>query len=281
MRYVNVYYSKSNMRSRVVAQAMARGIRNASSDRVQMLPSDNYKGIDSDIAVFYGLSDRLSEIMQDYSAQAVAVHIDLGYWRRRIATRYDGYHKITINSRHPDAYFRNKKHSHFRFNQLGLRVDPWQNNTKHIMVAGMSAKAAIAEGFSPEEWEKRTIERLRSITDRKIIYRPKPNWSGATLIQGTEFQRNIDLRVALCNCHAVVTHHSNVAVDALLAGVPVFCERGVASVMSVNDYNMIETPLRPDDRNAWANDVAYCQWSLSEMSSGLPWKHLKSEGLLK
>ena len=38
---------------------------------------------------------------------------------------------------------------------------------------------------------------------------------------------------ALSNAWAWVTHHSNSAVDALLAGVPVHCEIGAAAAMSV------------------------------------------------
>ena len=41
-----------------------------------------------------------------------------------------------------------------------------------------------------------------------------------------------DLAVALRNCHAVCTHHSNVAVDALMAGIPVYSPYGVASVLA-------------------------------------------------
>lgn len=282
MLYVNVYYAPSNSRSKVLAQAMARGIKAISNDSVSLRPSVSYKGIDSDVAVFYGLAEGLSRVMTDYSSHAKAVYMDLGYWHRRIKGKYDGYHKISVNSRHPTAYFQKLKHSPSRFKQLGLNIAPWRRNDGgHILVAGMSAKAALAEGFEPEVWERNMVRELSLRTERKIIYRPKPNWSSARPIRGSELQRKVELDQALVNCHSVVTHHSNVAVDALLAGIPTFCWHGIASVMSLNMVDHIEKPYYPEGREQFAYDAAYCQWSIDEMAQGLPWKHLKNEGLIK
>ena len=85
---------------------------------------------------------------------------------------------------------------------------------------------------------------------------------------------------ALKGAWAVVTHHSNVAVDGLLQGIPAFCWQGVAAPLSSQDLTKIETPVYPDGREQWTADIAWCQWSIAEMKAGLPWLHLKSEGLI-
>ena len=36
----------------------------------------------------------------------------------------------------------------------------------------------------------------------------------------------------------------------------------------------IESPLMPD-RSQWLNNLAYCQWSISEIRRGLPWGRLR------
>ena len=38
----------------------------------------------------------------------------------------------------------------------------------------------------------------------------------------------------------------------------------------------------PDDerRQKWLNDVTFCQFSVTEMSEGVAWRHLKNEGLV-
>ena len=281
MLYVNVYYAPSNSRSKIIAQAMVKGIKASSNDCPSLLSSATYKGINSDVAIFYGLSEGLSRVMQDYSEHATAIYVDLGYWRRRISGKYDGYHKVTVNSRHPNEYFQKVKHSGHRFRQLGMDIKPWQRNDGHILVAGMSAKAALAEKIEPEVWERKMIGDMALSTKRKIIYRPKPNWSGARDIRNSFMQRKVELEDAFKDCHSVVTHHSNVAVDSILAGIPAFCWHGVAAKMSLQDINQINEPWYPEGREQWAFDIAHCQWSLEEMTQGLPWKHLKNEGLVK
>jgi len=43
---------------------------------------------------------------------------------------------------------------------------------------------------------------------------------------------------------------------------------------------LIEEPYRPKDRAQWAANVAYCQWSVMEIQTGLMWQYLKAEGMI-
>ena len=280
MASVNVYYAAGNFRSKLIAQAMTRGIRMVCNDKAKLLPSTYYRGVDSDIAVFYGLAEGLHRVFQEYSKYAKAVYVDLGYWHRRINTKYDGYHKVVVNGRHPTPYFQQVSHPKDRFQEMHIDIKPWRKGGSHVLIAGMSGKAAAAEGLIPEYWERNAVAQIKKLTERTVVYRPKPNYSNCHHIQGAVMQRNVELQNALINCHAVATHHSNVAVDAILAGVPAFCVEGVASPMSCDDLSKIEEPWMPDNRIQWASDIAYCQWSMVEIQNGLPWKHLKKEGLI-
>jgi len=250
--------------------------------RVDYKRSLEYRGKpEHDAAIFYGFSDGLRRIFDDYrKTTRRAVYVDLGYWGRRKRTRHDGYHKIAINDRHPTAYFQLRKHPGDRFHQFDIPIRPWRKKSRHVLVAGMSAKAAAAEGFGAEEWERRAIARLRELTDRPIVYRPKPNWPHASLIAGSALQRGVPIEEALNNCHAVVTHHSNVAVDGLLAGIPCICEAGVASVLGSRSLEDIENPPMPDGREQWAADLAYTQWNMDEMRAGRAWRYLLDEELI-
>jgi hypothetical protein len=241
-----------------------------------------YKGIqEHDVAVFYGLAGGLDRIFRDYPESGrKAVYIDLGYWGRRKRGRFDGFHKLSVNARHPTDYFQARPHGSERFRSHDVPIRPWRSSGTHIVVAGMSAKAAWAEGLQPHEWERRTIARLRQLTRRPIIYRPKPNWAEAKPIEGSTFDRLTPLESTLDRCHAVVTHHSNVAVDALLAGVPCICPHGVASLLSGHDLEQIESPPMPDGREQWAADLAWTQWSVGEMEGGAAFQYLRSEGLI-
>jgi hypothetical protein len=82
---------------------------------------------------------------------------------------------------------------------------------------------------------------------------------------------------ALASARAIVTHHSNVAVEALAAGVPVHCFTGAAAACSVPLDRLCE---RPEGREQFLADVAYLQWSLDEMRSGAYWAHIKERGVI-
>lgn len=279
MATVSVYYAPGNRRSRLIAEAAYAGLRRAGY-RAVMRESTKYDGIVSDFAVFYGLAAGLHKVFNDYKTHATAVYIDLGYWHRRIRDRYDGYHKISVNSRHPTAYFQNKKHEMGRFKRLNLEIKPWVKEGRDILIAGMSAKAAAAEGLIPFHWEQNAYKAIRGTTRRPVIYRPKPNCTRARPLHGAGFDKKTPLNAVLSNCHAIATHHSNVAVDALLRGVPAFCEEGVALPMSLTDLSLIEDPYYPDNRAQWAADIAWTQFTPAEMAIGLPWRHLREEGLI-
>jgi hypothetical protein len=259
---------------------MADGIRKC-NDQVHDIRQEFYHGPNDDAAVFYGLYEKLADAFVEYRRVGkMAVYVDLGYWGRTEGGKLKGYHKVSINSRHPTAYFQKRKHPDDRFKRFGLDIKPWTKSGGHILVAGMGAKAATVEGFKPNQWEQLAINELRKHTDRPIVYRAKNSWRSAEPIDGTIFSWREPLEEVLENCWATVSHHSNVCIDGMLEGIPAFCYHGVASVMGLQDLSKIETPVYPDDRYQFMCDVAYNQWTPIEMHSGACWRHLKSEGLV-
>jgi hypothetical protein len=265
---------------------MAEGII-AAGDQPVVMTERYYKPkqvLEFDCAVFYGLEGNTPQLFKDYAAHSAAVYVDLGYWGRREGGRWTGYHKISVNSRHPNAYFRAIAHPADRLARFKLTPKAWRtpSSSAHILLAGMGDKGARAEGYDPNQWEREAVEVLRQHTTRPILYRPKPSWKTAKPIAGTNYSapHARELELDLRGCWAVVTHHSNVAVDALVEGIPSFCWAGVAREMSSQDLAQIETPFYPSDREQWLADIAYTQWSIAEMRSGAAWRHLKKENLV-
>ncbi len=185
-----------------------------------------------------------------------------------------------MNARHPTEYFQQSPKPSDRFLEFGIPIKPWRSDGKHVVVVGMSGKGAVAEGFGAQQWERHAIERLRQLTRRPIVYRPKPSWIGARPIPGSIWMKEQPIDEVLEDAYAVVTHHSNFAVEAILAGVPAICPFGVASVMSAKYLEDIDNLPRPDGREQWAADIAYTQYSLAEMHSGAAWQYLRRERLL-
>lgn len=277
---LTVMWLRGNGRSQRIAPALAAGAR-AAGYNVTVKDEGSYSTPDSEIVAFYGYIKTLPRIMDEYiEAGRKVVFVDLGYWGRRHGGRFKGFHKISVNARHPTEYLMARDRNVSRLRRFGVVVQPWRTRGDHIVLAGMSKKSAESYGFEAEEWERNAVAELRRHTDRPIIYRPKPSWLEATHISATTMQRTPLPDQALVNCHAVVTHHSNVAVDALAAGVPTFCMDGVAAPMSLQKLRKIENPLFPQGREQWLANIAWAQWNVDEMESGVMWRYLKSEGLI-
>lgn len=277
---VEVIKVSGSRRSKIICDAMSEGI-NKYGDQSNLLWEEAYNGPHKEVAVFYGLYGRLRDAFSDYRRfNRKAVYIDLGYWERTKGGKLYGYHKVSVNNRHPTAYYETRQRPGDRFKQLGVDIKPWNKTGTHILVAGMGSKAADVEGFKPSQWEEAAVREIRRFTDRPIMYRPKPSWRHCTKIEDTIYSWDQPLEAALENCFAVVSHHSNVCVDAIMAGIPVFCWHGVAAKMGLQELRRIENPIYPDGRYEWACNIAYTQWRPDEMRTGEVWRFLRTEGIV-
>lgn len=242
----------SRARSKLIAQSMTQGVI-ACGDRAVV-------GGQAHACIGYGW--KFWRTYRQYKAYAYA---DLGYWQR------DRYYRFSVNGWSPERYVRQGLPSS-RFERLGLDIKPWRTGGAEIIVAGSTSKACQDHGMAYQAWEMRAIERLKA-TGRPVVYRPKPNDPRATQIAGVPMDRR-PIKEALASAYAVVTHHSNTAIDALLAGVPVHCETGAAAAFSVPMESLDDAPLL-DGRDQFLFDVAWLQWTVDEMRSGEAWAHLR------
>jgi hypothetical protein len=277
---VDVFEIHRHTRSKLIAAAMLKGIAAAGDQPVRRLEHE-YQQPMHGIGVLYGLEGRAAHIFSDYCRTRMMVFADLGYWGRRQGGRWAGFHKLVVNGRHPNAYFQRRPQRQDRAEALGVKPKPWKRDGGHILLCGMGDKGAQACGFRPEQWERETIATLLKYTDRPILYRPKPSWQGAKPLPGVGYSpRTQSFDDALQGAHCVVSHHSNCNVDGLVEGVPSFCTDGLALPLSLSDLSRIESPIYPDGREQWIADACYTQWSVDEISRGLPWRHLKEQGLI-
>lgn len=274
---VAVHVDINSRRSIHIARAMAAGAK-VCGETVEIVDNFNCP-IQADVCIAYGW--RHPELFDAYRARGGQyVYIDLGWWGRKPkGDVLGGFHKVTVNGREPGPYFRGA-HPSDRFTAHGLTIAPWRRSGSHILLAGMSAKSAKTRGFKAGEWERNTIDLIRAATDRPIVYRPKPSDPDAWPIEGVYYSPpDQPVEVALANSWAVMTLHSNVAIDGLLAGVPCFCREGVGAALSFSDFAHIADPPLPAGREQLMADIAYCQWTPSEMADGTCWRYLRERAL--
>lgn len=105
------------------------------------------------------------------------------------------------------------------------------------------------------------------------LFRPHPK-APETQARGVGTLHNHTLADALGGAEFVVAWNSNSAVDAVLAGVPaVVMDRG-SMAWPVAGHSLCALPPQPE-REQWAHELAYAQWTHAEMASGEAWAHLK------
>lgn len=273
---VSINIIKSSFNSGRVCRAMAEGV-NACGDATELRSDHDFRMKGFDAAVFWGYWEPCQLVEKSCREAGIPfVYVDLAYWGREA-----GYFKAAVNARHPTAYVMNKSLPADRWDALGVKIASWRRNHHSgapIILAGMSGKGAWSWGFKGGEYEQNAVREIRKYSDRPIIYRPKPNWAQAQPIPGTTYDRQSPIGKLLNGAHCVVTHHSNVGSDAVVAGVPVLTRHGAAIHMGLpDDLTRIESPGEPDGREQWAANMAYTQWTLKEMAAGKCWSHLKKE----
>jgi hypothetical protein len=141
-----------------------------------------------------------------------------------------------------------------RWLRLGIEISPWRGNGTHIVLVPVSRFVAEYNGITPEQWVRETVARLREHTDRPIVAKPK----------------DVDQPLAevLDGAWALVTMESNAAVQAAIAGVPVFTSCSAAAFpFGCDDLSAIEDPPMPQ-RVQHLHNLAYQQFTFEEIRNG-------------
>ena len=195
-------------------------------------------------------------------------YADNGYFKA--GKTEESFFRVTRNGLQHDGRGENPDLS--RWCALGLNLWPWRRRGEYVIVCPPSRLFASLMGFSADKWLEVVVARIKSATKRPIRVRMKMSW------HEVKMARIPPLAEELPNAWALVTHSSNAAVEALVAGIPVFCtDPCAAAVMGKRDVLEIESPAYPADRERWAAVLANNQWTLPEMRDGTCWRMLKGE----
>jgi hypothetical protein len=185
-------------------------------------------------------------------------YVDNGYFR----PGRTGYFRVTKNALQHDG---SGDAGPDRWVRLGLTIASWRKDGLHVLVCPPDATYGQLWGLDHVKWLQDVLIALESATDRLVVVRDRSKAGSVTE----------PFAAALQGSWALVTCTSNAAVEALLAGVPVFCTHACAAYrMGKVDVAEIETPVMPTDREQWAWNLAAAQWSLAEMVNGTCWREL-------
>lgn len=151
-----------------------------------------------------------------------------------------------------------------RFLSFRRPVQPWRTNGAHILICPQSPIYCQMHGFDVMHWIRDVTATLRTYTTRPIRVRWKK-------------QRDRSIAQDLINAWAVVVYSSAAALDALIAGIPVFVLAPFAAAyrMGLPDLAQIESPVFPDGREPFLWALACNQWTLPEIYTGVAWRALQ------
>ena len=198
--------------------------------------------------------------------------------------------KVGLNGINRDAYFGDVGNDSTRASLFGLELKPWKQTGDKILLCGQHEKSEQWRDMPRmSKWVSSTIDKIRKYTDRQIIFRPHPRCPLPAIEH--EFKNVIrqqprqtpgsydDYDINYSNVWATISYSSNPGIHSIIKGVPAFVGPASLAYDAANDIDFlhdIENPIKPD-RQQWLNDYAWTEFTVEEISQGIPLKRLTSK----
>jgi len=214
-----------------------------------------------DVILIVGVSPQFRDAFTEWRARGRNfIFWDRGYLRRVFATWLPtgaqlgvpgGYYRWTLNSFQMQE-IRDVPDDRWRALRMDDHVRPWNMGGRHILVAHTGHD--YWDVFADRQWTDRAVAQLTTLPDRPIIVRAQ--------------ESRVPLFEQLKDAHALVTHGSIAAVEAVVMGCPVFVHPfSAAALVGKSDLAAIEHPVYPD-RQRWLHSLAYSQFNEQELVDG-------------
>ena len=191
--------------------------------------------------------------------------------------------KVGLNGINRDAYFGPCDNNDDRHRLLGLSLKPWRTHGEYILICGQHDKSLQWQGMSSmSNWFMQTYREIRKHTSRPIIFRPHPRCQLPHIELGL---KNVyrqqpgkisgsydDYDMGFNDIWATISYSSNPGIHSIINGIPAFVGPSSLVYDVGNDIDFlhdIEKPLTPD-RQQWLNDYAHTEWTVQEISQGIP-----------
>lgn len=243
-------FSPQTVRATTALRAVSEGARAAGLRAVE---TREYRG-GSDVLVLWGPGHpaRFEPMRHQIASGGRVLALDLAYWNRFEKFR------VSIDGAHCPTWVARYDFPRDRFKSDPVAVaDCWDLNGP-VIIAGLGEKARVQYGADRiDAWEAVMMDAVRQ-AGRTVIYRAK---KGA----------RSTIEEALVGASALITWHSNAAVDAIRLGVPAFCVDGAAAAVCRDTYNAFAPPLAAKTRDQFLSNLAYFQWRNDETAEMWGW----------
>lgn len=201
------------------------------------------------------------------------------------------YYSFGFNGLKRNAYYRNQNCSDDRWKQLNTQLQPWREPKpdQSILIIGQTLNGSSTQNVNIAKWHNAVVRKCLEETERHIIFRVHRNYTRGNdysilkkeLLQNNRVELSFHetgkpLAEDLERSFLTVVYNSNACVESIIKGIPVYAANSGAMSWEVSNQGRdILTDLKMPDRQQWANNIAYCQWTLEELRNGKAWKHLR------
>lgn len=158
-----------------------------------------------------------------------------------------------------------------RSNILNVSMKPWRNNGSHILLCGQNPSSHLWSNMpTVEEWVISTMNKIKTFSDRPIIFRPHPRDHTRFNVPALVPQKlagtydDYDFDSALDNAWMVINPSSTPGPLSIISGVPVIVSPLSLAYPMSTDIKDIENPYRPD-REEWFEQVCNTEWTIDEL----------------
>lgn len=245
--HVEILNDKQGHRAQSILQAMIATARRAG---FTFEVTSTYKGC-GELLMLWGAGrrDHMIAWADQLKRRKHCVGFDLGYWKRE---KEEGCVRVHIDTRHPNTsqVLRTSDVPKPGY-EFVLREDADPKGP--IMIVGLGNKSRHMRDEQPEQWEQGRYLALRDEFPHHVVeWRPK--YRVRPFETTMRIAPDVPIVEGLRGRSLVVCAHSNVALDACLAGIPVRCDDGIAHTL----YYRNEKPTRAErlqllNRSTWWN----------------------------
>lgn len=148
-----------------------------------------------------------------------------------------------------------------RWASLGISLDPWKESGQRILVCDQYP----TDSQAPPDRMWQDIRRQVGEIFSDVVFRTHP------------LAGNVGpLGLALDSCAVCITWSSSAAIEAVIRGVPTIAFDSGSMAWAVTSHSLSD-PLFRGERTQWASDLAYRQYTLSEIADGTLWEYMRRE----
>lgn len=242
------------------AQALLKGLRvHGIKARI---PKSRHAGADTKVVACWGW--RLGEMYRERGHEVLVM--ERGYIGDRFRYSSLGWNGLNGRARFPDIA------EPSRFAQICSGcLKPWRSGGEYVLLVGQVPGDMSLAGQDLRQWYEDIARDAAEVYGVPVRFRPHPQAVERGYTWKVESAPTIDgsLQDALRGALVVITYNSNAAVDAVLAGVPAIAvdEGSMAWPVTAHVLTEIAMPAR----ETWASRLAWCQWTLAEIATGVAW----------